>query len=368
MRILLTADTVGGVWDYTCTLAGALDAAGHEVLVAVIGELSERHAGLPVGVEVAYRPYLLEWMPDCEDDLAECNRWIARLAELWRADVVHLNQYACALERFEVPTVVVGHSDVLSWFSETLSADAPPQWTAYAERVRRGLGMATVVVTPTGYQSALLQRHYGRGADRVIHNGASPVAPSGGVGERIVVCAARAWDEAKGVRVLDQALGRLGAGAPPSHLLGALVSPDGAEVHPRHLRAHGALGRAEVDGWLERAALYVSPSLYEPFGLAPLEAAMHGCALILSDIGSYRELWDGCAAFFPAGDAGALAAVLERLGHDAEEVQRLAAAARTRALRRYTASRMCEQYLELYAELHAGSGRRSGGRLAGQPA
>src|SRR5690606_2485427 len=111
MRILLAADTVGGVWDYTCTLAGALDAAGHEVLVAVIGELSERHAGLPVGVEVAYRPYLLEWMPDCEDDLAECNRWIARLAELWRADVVHLNQYACALERFEVPTVVVGHSD-----------------------------------------------------------------------------------------------------------------------------------------------------------------------------------------------------------------------------------------------------------------
>ncbi|CAA9516606.1 MAG: Tryptophan synthase beta chain, partial [uncultured Sphingomonadaceae bacterium] len=37
MKILLSTDTLGGVWDHTVTLARELDAAGHEVLVAAIG-------------------------------------------------------------------------------------------------------------------------------------------------------------------------------------------------------------------------------------------------------------------------------------------------------------------------------------------
>ena len=60
--------------------------------------------------------------------------------------------------------------------------------------------------------------------------------------------------------------------------------------------------RGEVDDWFSRATVYAAPSLYEPFGLAPLQAALHGCALVLSDIGSFRELWDGCAEFVPPGD------------------------------------------------------------------
>ena len=36
---------------------------------------------------------------------------------------------------------------------------------------------------------------------------------------------------------------------------------------------------------------------FEPFGLAVLEAARAGCALVLSDIATFRELWDGAALF-----------------------------------------------------------------------
>jgi glycogen(starch) synthase len=95
----------------------------------------------------------------------------------------------------------------------------------------------------------------------------------------------------------------------------------------------------------------VAPSRYEPFGLAPLEAALHGCALVLSDIGTFRELWDGCAEFFPSGDARALAQAIRRLSGDAQRRERLARAARTRALRRYTAGRMAAEYIELYHEM-----------------
>src|SRR5205807_9775806 len=47
-----------------------------------------------------------------------------------------------------------------------------------------------------------------------------------------------------------------------------------------------------------RAPIYAATSRYEPFGLAPLEAALSRCAIVASDIPPFRELWEGAAVFF----------------------------------------------------------------------
>ena len=57
---------------------------------------------------------------------------------------------------------------------------------------------------------------------------------------------------------------------------------------------------------MARAAIFVSSSVYEPFGLAVLEAAGSGAALVLSDIPTFRELWDEAALFAPPGDAAGI--------------------------------------------------------------
>ena len=365
MRVFLTADTVGGVWDHTVTLARELHEAGCPVLLAVLGEpRDERLAHLPEGVEVTWRPYRLEWMPDAGADVAAAGEWLRRTATLWEAEVVHLNQMAYAVEDFQAPVVVAVHSDVLSWFGEVQGEAAGAEWARYAEWVRLGVAAADAVVTPTAYQSELVHRHYGRAADRVIHNGiAPPETRAPRAADPLLLAVGRAWDPAKGARVLDEALGILGSDAPPAHLLGETVAPHGERFEPRFLVPHGRVERAEVDAWLERATLYVGASLYEPFGLAPLEAAFRGCALVLSDIGSFRELWQGCAAFFRPGDpaslAETLAETLAELCADPGRRARLASAARTRAGRRYTARRMAADYLALYRELRAAHAART---------
>ncbi|HEU0016286.1 MAG TPA: glycosyltransferase family 4 protein, partial [Longimicrobium sp.] len=214
------------------------------------------------------------------------------------------------------------------------------------------LAASDAVVTPTAYQGGLVARHYGIPVTRVIHNGidfadAEPEPRT----EPVVLSVGRLWDRAKGVDVLDDAAGLLGAGAPPVHVIGETAAPHGEAVALRHAVAHGRVERAEVDAWMRRASVYVAASRYEPFGLAPLEAALHGCALVLSDTGSFRELWDGCAEFFPPGDAPALAAAIARVVGDEKLRARLAASARRRAARRYTAERMAAEYIDLYAEL-----------------
>jgi glycosyltransferase involved in cell wall biosynthesis len=365
MRILLSTDTVGGVWDHTVTLAGQLDAMGCEVLVAVIGEpRDERLAALPAGVQTTWRTYRLEWMDGAAEDVAAAGEWLAGLARLWNAEVAHLNQMAYAAAGFPCPVVTAVHSDVLSWFGETLGQRPRAEWGRYEEWVRAGLGASAAVVAPTRYQAMLTRRHYGADRVRVIHNGiVPPPARDAGRGTAdggALITVGRAWDRAKGVHVLDGALEILGDAAPPAHLFGETVAPHGERFSPVCLRSHGRVERAEVDGWMHRAGIYVAPSLYEPFGLAPLEAALHGCALVLSDIGSFAELWAGCAAFFPAGDAGALAGVLRELSGDPARRAQLAQAARTRALRRYSAERMAGEYAALYREV---AGEHVGARV-----
>lgn len=354
MKVLLTTDTVGGVWDHTVTLARELDGSGHEVLVAVIGEpRDERLAALPVGVQVVWRAYRLEWMQDAADDVREAGDWLVGLAEVWNPDVVHLNQIAYAARRFPAPVLVAVHSDVLSWFPHVNGHEAPAdEWATYAGWLRDGLQAADAVVTPTAYQAELTHRYYGAEVTRVIHNGIAfdDVEPAERA-ESLVLCVGRLWDRGKGADVLDEAAALLGADGPPIHAIGETVAPHGETCTLRHVAAHGRVERAQVDEWMRRATIYVAPSRYEPFGLAPLEAALHGCALVLSDIGTFRELWDGCAEFFPTGDAAALADALRRVNEDARLRDRLAKAARTRAIRRYTARRMAGEYIELYRQM-----------------
>jgi glycogen(starch) synthase len=355
MKVLLTTDTVGGVWDYTVTLARQLDALGCEVLIAAIGEpRDERLARIPAGVQVTSRGYRLEWMADAADDVREAARWLRELSQLWAADVVHLNQLAYAAFGFPAPVVTVAHSDVLSWWTHVRGAEAPSEWTEYARWVDDGLRASDAVVAPTAYQASLLALHYGIDGACVIHNGVEP--PAGEPpekGEPLVLCVGRAWDEGKGVDLLDAAAGMLGPDFPPIHLLGEAVAPHGSEFRAANLTMHGRVERAVVDGWMRRATLYVAPSRYEPFGLAPLEAALNGCALVLSDLGTFRELWDGCADFYPSGDAAALAGVLGRLADDPARVAEMAERARRRALRRYGAARMAAEYVALYREVAA---------------
>jgi glycogen synthase len=356
MRLLITADPIGGVWDYTSTLVSALAGEGHSVLVAVLGHPAEEQlAQLPEEVTLECTAEVLEWMPNSAGTLRRTAERLSNLADRWRADAVHLNQMAyTGLTTFRPPTLVVVHSDVYSWFSE-VRGDAPPaEWREYGQLIASGLAGATILAAPSRYQADLTERHFGRRPDLVLHNGTASPAPApapAAPDEMLVVTAGRAWDEAKGVSVLDCAVQLLGDTGPATHLFGPLESPEGESLDFRHLHCHGRRSSPEVHEWMSRASIYAAPSLYEPFGLAPLEAAHRGCALLLSDIGSFRELWDGTALFFRKGDAEHLAERITELLEDPARVRELATAAREHARGRFSAEAFAQRYQDLYHSL-----------------
>jgi glycosyltransferase involved in cell wall biosynthesis len=114
-----------------------------------------------------------------------------------------------------------------------------------------------------------------------------------------------------------------------------------------HASASGHLPAAELAALRRRAAIFAAPARYEPFGLAILEAARDRCALVLGDIPSLRELWDGAARFVDPGDSRALHDALAELAAEGAERERLARAAQERSSR-YTTASCAAAYRALY--------------------
>jgi glycosyltransferase involved in cell wall biosynthesis len=110
------------------------------------------------------------------------------------------------------------------------------------------------------------------------------------------------------------------------------------------------VSRSRLDDRLARAAVFALPARYEPFGLAALEAAFAGCALVLGDIASLREVWDDAALYVDPDDDDALEAALRTLIDDDTLRREYARRARTRATL-YTTERMVDAYVELYERL-----------------
>jgi glycosyltransferase involved in cell wall biosynthesis len=352
LHVLITADGAGGVWTYVQTLIDGLAPHGVTFTVAATGVAPspERVARLQThdGVRIVHRPYRPEWMPAADDDIVRTGAWLLDLAAQQEPDVVHVNGYAHATLPFGAPAIAVAHACVCSWFADVTQAPAPAAWNGYRARVAAGLRAAAAIIAPTRAMARALEREHGCRGALVIPNGL-PVRPrTARVAKApLVLAAGRLGDEANGFAGLD----RVSAHVPwPIYAAGSLLRPDGTLEAPRGMHVLGELDAEALAAWMDRAAIYVHPARHEPSGLAPLEAARAGCALVLGDIASLREMWEDAAIFVdPASDA-ALAGALADVASDAGFRLGLSAAARARAAR-YTSERMAGDYESVYHEL-----------------
>jgi glycogen(starch) synthase len=361
-RVLMTADTVGGVWQYALELSRALIARGDEVVLATFGGMpsaaQHREAAAIPGLTLLPSDLKLAWMCAPWDDLARGAEWLATLSDQVRPDVVHLNDFSHGDLAWDAPVLMVAHSCVLSWWQAVHGTAAPGTWDRYAAHVRASLRAADLVVAPTAAMLDAACRHYGPlRHTRVIHNGRSQPAPAAGTAvdeAPMILAAGRVWDSAKNLGALASVAPRLSW---PVVIAGADRSPDGDRIELPNVRLLGQLSSEELAPWFARAPVYALPARYEPFGLTALEAALSGCALVLGDIDSLREVWGDAAIFVPPDDEDALAAALQALIDDPELRARQAARARARAAR-YTPDAMADGYRDAYSALIAAHAAR----------
>jgi glycogen synthase len=356
LHVLMTADTVGGVWTYALQLATALCPHGVMFTLATLGaplsDEQRKEATRVPNLKICESSFKLEWMDDPWDDVAESGRWLLELEQQVRPDLIHLNGYSHAALPWSAPTLAVAHSCVLSWWRAVHHQDAPAEWDVYRDMVATGLRAAQLVVAPTKAMLSALRDHYGLlSSSRVIHNGRQISRSSRCAKEKLILAAGRLWDGAKNIAALNEAAPGLRW---PVFIAGESARPNGGEARHCHLNHLGRLSSDALLSWYDRASIYALPARYEPFGLSVLEAALAGCALVLGDIPSLRELWGDAAVFVPPEDTKALGRALNSLANSPQKTSAFAGKA-IAAARRFTAEGMAQNYLSAYADLQASS-------------
>jgi glycosyltransferase involved in cell wall biosynthesis len=360
MHVLITSDVVGGVWTYTRELVTGLVRRGHRVSLVSFGRLPQEHQlawmhGLPQ-LEYYATDFPLEWMQDSASGISASVVYLERLIHSIKPDLLHTNQYRYGALNCLIPRIVVAHSDVLSWWTE-VHGNAPPEtgWLLwYRDLVSAGLANADVVVAPSRWMADALGKHYPVPCKvSVIYNGRDPALFQPFASKRAsALTVGRAWDEAKQVSLL---LAR--SQCIPVHIVGPNEHPgqlDGSRKQittpDSNVTLTGECSEEVLSALYAASSIYAITSRYEPFGLAPLEAALSRCALVANDIPTFRELWGDDALYFRRNDPDALAHAIQVLNENADARNDYAEKAWRRAVTRFDSKRMVSQYEALYSD------------------
>ncbi|WP_139809971.1 glycosyltransferase family 4 protein [Sphingomonas azotifigens] len=357
LRLLLTTDTVGGVWQYSIDLAGALADRGVETVLTQLGpapsDAQRAEASAIPGLTFLETGLPLDWLSLGPAPVLAAGTEVGRLARLHGVDLVQLNMPTLAASADPgAPVLAVTHGCVSTWWQHgRAGVPLDPNFAWHRALTEQGLLAADRVVAPSaGYAEVVHATYALPRLPTVVHNGRAPlVTPKHEPVQDCVLTVGRLWDSVKGAALLDQVAARLSV---PFHAAGAAVGPHGETVQLENLHLLGQLDPSALAHRLAARPVFVSAASFEPFGLAVLEAAAAGCALVLADIRVLRELWDGVALFVPPRDAAAYTDAIERLIGDLALRRNLGDAAAERA-HRYTPTRMADAMLPLYRQLLA---------------
>ena len=358
-RLLLTTDAVGGVWQYSTELAHALAPLGFETVLVLTGpapSAAQRATATRCGVTLLDAGVDLDWLAPDAAAIADGARRIAELAGDCHADVIQLNAPSLAAGvHFPAPVVTVAHSCVATWWQAVEGGVLPVDFAWRAAVTGEGLRAADAVIAPSAAFAEATQRAYSLPArPLVVHNGRALPVVAPVTMQDFALTAGRLWDRGKDLATLDRAAARMTV---PLLAAGPICGPNGETARFDHADAIGVLDEAALGARLAARPVFVSAARYEPFGLAVLEAAAVGCALVLADTPTFRELWDGAAHFVTLGDAAGFAAAIEAIVGDTPRRLALGSAAQARAAR-YTPAATAAAMAGIYAGLLRRPGRR----------
>jgi len=297
--MLMTTDAVGGVWRYSVDLAGGLAAHGLQVVLAVMGPgagaAQRAEAETVPGLRLVNTGLPLDWTARAPAEIDRASDRLASLAALVGARSVHLHAPALVgAVRWPVPVVTVAHSCVATWWCAVRGGAMPDDFAWRTTAAGAGLASASAAIVPTAAHGRAVAAVYGPIPLEIVHNGSRALHVSVRPRRRVVLTAGRLWDEGKAVAWLDRVASEIDA---PVLVAGPLQGPDGSSVRFEHLQLLGNLEPDALAAEYAGATVFASMARYEPFGLAVLEAAQAGMALVLSDTPGFRELWDGAARF-----------------------------------------------------------------------
>jgi glycogen(starch) synthase len=361
MHVLITSDTLNGIWTYTRELVSGLIGRGLRVTLVSFGEIPmpEQTAWMERLQGLEYHPtaFRLDWMQEGQQDFQDASAYLCSLVKDTKPDLFHSNHLCYGALPVSVPRVVVAHGDLITWWQSVHGREPKDSsWLRwYRLTIAQGLTEAAAVVAPSEWMLNTVRSTYsGCGREVVIHNGRNPILFNPYVSkDDSVLAVGRLIDPAKQINLLTEQIHPV-----PLCIVGSENSEPQSAVGLRAdvrfndgqegVALKGPQSEMQLRMLYSKAAMYAGTARYEPSGMSILEAALSRCALILNDIPSLREIWGNAAVYFRTNDADSLAEAVRILSRDVQMRRNFANRAFQRARECYNAHRMTDGYIQLY--------------------
>lgn len=352
--ILMTTSAQGDAWTFSMELCAALRPYGVNIALATLGSaLSPDQRSQLAGhshVQLHESTCRSYGMDDTWDQFEDAENWLLDLEREIQPDIIHLNDLIHGGLPWRTPVLLVVHSCFLSWW-QAVKKQPPPsaQRQRYNDLVKHSVQRATMVVAPSTAMLAKLYSTYGSIPEgTVIVNGRSfpGLLPAPElkvpVMEPLVFSSGSTWDEAKNIGALAGIADKI-----PWRICVAGAADRITDSAPANFRTLGPLSDDKLALWLARASIYAAPVHYEPYGFAMIEAARAGCALVLGNVDSLRELWGDAAEYVDPDDPDDLLRTINHLIDRPQRLREMMERAWRRA-QRYSGSRMAAGYMHCY--------------------
>jgi glycosyltransferase involved in cell wall biosynthesis len=330
--------TLGGPATYATELVAALAARrtpGHEYVVLTDGP--EAFAGLDL--EVVHVPLATVYGQPLWDHVQ-----VPAALRRARADLYHGTKNALPAWA-PCPGVVTVHD--LAVYHHPASFAALQRWHLRAH-TPHAVRAARAVLAVSEHAAADLRARFpgAAGKVRAVPNGVSPrfrpvedgaalaaFRARHGLGPGPLVAYLGTLQPRKNVELLAAAFGRIAGVFPGAELvLAGRIRPGyRPALRGDRVRLLGPLAAAELPLFYAAAAVLVSPSLYEGFGLTLLEAMACGCPVVALRASAVPEVVGDAGILLERPDETALAAALARVLGDPAAAADLGARGRARA-------------------------------------
>lgn len=273
---------------------------------------------------------------------------IRREMRLDRVGLVHFPFGTMIPEIDAVPTVTTIHDMQHEALPELFSRSE----LAYRRLVyRRTAQRSTVVIAVSEHAANAISSHLDvpRARIRVIPQGVdlSAFTPGTGSREPYLLYPANPWPH-KNHQRLFAAFAILRSRNPALRLILTGTGHDAARL-PDGVESRGRVSTEDLVGLYQGAAALVFPSLYEGFGIPPLEAMATGCPVAASAASAIPEVVGDAAVLFDPMDPEAIAAGVEALLADPTSFVERGFA----RVERFSWARTADRHVELYRELSA---------------